>query len=131
MFRKNGDSANINELSIHLSQGNFSVLQDLAEKPHDIANFLKQILRELAEPICPFNLYPKFRDMIITDSREDKLNELAEYLMLMPLLNRNTLLFIVRFFRKVAVYEDKNKMTAYNLAVVITPNVFRSKELSI
>lgn len=69
--------------------------------------------------------------MIITDSREDKLNELAEYLMLMPLLNRNTLLFIVRFFRKVAVYEDKNKMTAYNLAVVITPNVFRSKELSI
>ena len=131
MFRKNGDSASINELSIHLSQGNFSVLQDLAEKPHDIANFLKQILRELAEPICPFNLYPKVRDMIITDSREDKLNELAEYLMLMPLLNRNTLLFIVRFFRKVAVYEDKNKMTAYNLAVVITPNVFRSKELSI
>ena len=103
----------------------------MVDKPHDIANFLKQILRELAEPICPFNLYSKFRDMEKTDSREEKLNELAEYLLMMPLLNRTTLLYIVSFFRKVATYEDQNKMTAYNLAVVITPNIFRSKELSI
>lgn len=68
LFRKNGDSVNINEISIHLSRGNFSILQEVADKPHDIANFLKQILRELAEPICPFNLYTKFRDMEKTDS---------------------------------------------------------------
>jgi len=103
----------------------------MADKSHEIANFFKQIIRELAEPIVPFKDYSKFRDMEMGGSLEEKLNQLADYLMLMPKLNRNTLLFIIRFFRKVATYEEFNKMTAYNLAVVVTPNIFRSKELSI
>ena len=70
MFRKNGDTNSINELSIHLSRGNHSILIDMADKPHEIANFLKQILRELAEPIVPFKDYPKFRDMEIGSSKE-------------------------------------------------------------
>jgi len=67
-----------------LSRGNYSILIDMADRPHEIANFLKQILRELTEPVVPFKDYPKFRDMEIGSSKEMKLNQLADYLMLMP-----------------------------------------------
>jgi hypothetical protein len=50
-------------LSIHLQLGDFSILKKYNEKPNEIANFLKEILRELTEPVCPFEKYPDFRDL--------------------------------------------------------------------
>lgn len=63
LFRVNGDRSVIEELSIHLQLGDFSVLKRFVEKPNEVANFLKEILRELTEPVCPFENYPAFRDL--------------------------------------------------------------------
>jgi hypothetical protein len=63
LFRVNGDRTQIEELSIHLQLGDFSILKNYSEKPNEVANFLKEILRELTEPVIPFDKYPSFRDL--------------------------------------------------------------------
>ena len=44
----------------------------------------------------------------------------------MPLLNYKVLNFILRFFKKVNQYEEKNLMTAKNIAICITPCILRN-----
>jgi len=39
-------------------------------------------------------------------------------------------MYLARFFNEVSQYQSKNLMNPYNLAVIITPNLFRSKELT-
>lgn len=63
LFRVNGDRSKIEELSIHLQLGDFSILKRSIEKPNEVANFLKEILRELTAPVCPFENYANFRDL--------------------------------------------------------------------
>lgn len=63
LFRVNGDKQKIEELSIYLSMGDFSILKKFEDSPNEVANFLKELLRELREPICPFNKYTSFRDI--------------------------------------------------------------------
>ena len=45
----------------------------------------------------------------------------------LPIQNFNTLKFHIDFFRDVIKHEEHNKMTAYNMAVTIGPNIFRPK----
>lgn len=58
------------------------------------------------------------------------MEEIIALLRDLPVLNRSTLLYLSRFFNRVSEFADKNKMNQYNLAVIISPNLFRSKELS-
>jgi hypothetical protein len=57
LFRVNGERAKIKALDIHLSLGDYSVLKQYADCPNEVANYLKEILRELAEPLCPPDKY--------------------------------------------------------------------------
>jgi len=63
IFRVNGERAKIEELSIYLTMGDFSILQKYEDSPNEVANFMKELIRELREPVCPFNKYPSFRDI--------------------------------------------------------------------
>lgn len=46
----------------------------------------------------------------------------------MPALNLKVLTFLLRFFKKIQKYEEKNLMTAKNLAICITPCILRNPE---
>jgi len=48
----------------------------------------------------------------------------------LPELNRSTLIYLARFFHEVSTHSESNLMTTYNLAVIITPNLFRSPSLT-
>jgi len=48
----------------------------------------------------------------------------------LPELNRTTLLYLARFFHEVSTHSTENLMNPYNLAVIITPNLFRSPSLT-
>lgn len=48
----------------------------------------------------------------------------------LPDLNRSTLLYLGRFFHEVSTHAELNLMNPYNLAVIITPNLFRSPSLT-
>jgi hypothetical protein len=130
LFRVNGDKQKIEELSIYLSMGDFSILKKFEDCPNEVANFLKELLRELREPICPFNKYTSFRDIQKNSQPGQKLEEIIALLRDLPPLNRSTLIYLSRFFKRVSEFSDKNKMNQYNLAVIISPNLFRSRELS-
>ena len=43
------------------------------------------------------------------------------------MLNRNILQFLAKFFKVLVGYEPQNKMTAYNVAVTVAPNIFRTE----
>ena len=80
--------------------------------------------------MCPFSLYPRFRDLDKNQGREERLDEIIELLLLMPQLNRNLMVHLGRFFSLVCSHHEDNKMPAYNVAVLITPNLFYAKELT-
>lgn len=95
--------------------------------PNEVANYLKEILRELAEPLCPPDKYEQFRDIPKGLSPEQKLEKIVDLMYGMPELNRTSILYLARFFNKVVEFSEYNKMNAYNVSVIITPNIFRVK----
>jgi RhoGAP domain len=48
----------------------------------------------------------------------------------MPEVNRATILYLARFFNQVVSFSEFNKMNSYNVAVIITPNIFRSRQIT-
>ena len=62
IFRVTGSDAKIRELELHMSQSNFSYLANVCE-PHTVTNYWKRVLREMREPLIPFNLYHSFEQI--------------------------------------------------------------------
>ena len=60
LFRRNGSESTIDKLVTHLMFLNYKAMIDYTQNPHDVANLLKNILRDLAEPLVPFSLYETF-----------------------------------------------------------------------
>lgn len=110
-----------------MSLGDYSVLKDYKDSPNEVANFLKEILRELAEPLCPNDKYENFRDIPKTFTPEQKLEKIVDLMFGLPELNRHTLLYLARFFNRIVSYQEFNKMNSYNIAVILSPNIFRVK----
>lgn len=45
----------------------------------------------------------------------------------LPKINFDTLKFHINVFRMVVAHESTNRMTAYNVAITVGPNIFRPK----
>ena len=78
-------------------------------------------------PLIPFEDYEEWGDLSEMDdvSRMVKVKQLIARL---DPLRRATLKFCVAFFKELVSYEPINKMTYYNVAVTVGPNIFRSKK---
>lgn len=94
------------------------------ESPHIVSNYWKKMMREMQDPICPFDHYDKYMELakVPVDRRVSKLRTFIKEL---PTLNFNTLRYIVNFMREVTEQEPMNRMTAYNIAVTVGPNIYR------
>lgn len=99
MFRVAAPEADVRELEIHMSQDNFYYLETV-ENCHIVSNYWKKMMREMKDPICPYEQYDAYMELakITPDRRIYKLKTLIEAL---PALNRNTLKFIIEFMREV------------------------------
>ena len=82
------------------------------------------MIRTMKDPICPYSQYDDYMELaqIVPERRVIKLKQLLANL---PQLNYNTLKFIIQFMREVTEQEPHNRMTAYNIAVTVGPNIFR------
>ena len=129
LFRIAASLDKIDELQVHLTMGNYYYLTQLKDDPHVVANYLKKVLKYMGEPLCTFPLYSRFRDLSDTPlpKRAGKLKEICA---LLPAINRNVFVYIIKFFLKVTKQSEHNKMNLHNLATVITPNLFRPFELT-
>lgn len=97
---------------------------------HDVCGVLKLYLREMPEPLIPFELYgpciaasgspPELRDQMI-----------ANVINLLPPANKAILATICHHLKEVAAQAEKNLMHTKNLAIVFAPNFLRAREESI
>ena len=110
LFRVNGERSKIEELCIYLTMGDYSILRKFEDSPNEVANFLKELLRELSEPVCPYNKYTSFRDIQKNLQPGLKLEEIIALLRDLPSVNRSTLIYLARFFNRVSSYSTQNKM---------------------
>lgn len=100
LFRLQADEQLLEEIEINISMRNYAILENLKNEPHAVANFLKMVLREMSEPLCPFYLYESFRDLSSLQ-KSDRLAPIKNLVKKMPDLNKNVLTFLLDFFKKV------------------------------
>ena len=123
IFRVNGSEPAIRDLELHMSQGNFNYLKKVANV-HTVTNYWKRLLREMKQPLIPFQMYEQFHK-IKEKVESERLPYLKELINELDTLHFNTLHFHIEFFKDIVKHEPYNKMTSYNVAVTVGPNIFR------
>ncbi len=111
------------------------------------ANILKKYFRELREPLIPFDLYHAFLNAGKTSNTAipvtptaivDQKKELSEKEQLivkelkaacdqLPPVRRKVLSMLCELWWKVACNQPTNRMTPYNISVVVQPNILYSR----
>ncbi|MEQ2298275.1 hypothetical protein AMECASPLE_003528, partial [Ameca splendens] len=96
---------------------------------HTVASLLKLYLRELPEPVIPFQKYEEFLASAKLLGKDDEMGmkELKRLVESLPPVNYNLLKYICRFLDEVQSYSGVNKMSVQNLATVFGPNILRPK----
>ena len=80
----------------------------------------------MKNPLIPFDQYEAYGELGFMTERE-KFIEIRRLIALLEPINKNTLMFCIQFFKELISYEYVNKMTSYNIAVTVGPNIFRPK----
>ncbi|XP_041434476.1 rho GTPase-activating protein 44 isoform X6 [Xenopus laevis] len=99
---------------------------DVAEysaDPHAIAGALKSYLRELPEPLMTFELYEEWIQASNVQEQDKRLQALCNACEKLPKANYNNLKYVIKFLAKLTEYQDANKMTPSNMAIVLGPNL--------
>ena len=98
---------------------------------HSVASLLKQFLRELPEPIVPFQLYERVIQICTRDMHTDPdaaLRCLSDVLRAMPWPHCNLLRYVCAFLHTISEDAGVNKMTAMNLATIFMHCFIRPEE---
>ena len=80
----------------------------------------------MKNPLIPFKHYEEY-GRLSELSEADRFIRMKELVNELDILRKNTLKFLLEFFRELVSYEGENLMTSYNVAVTVGPNIFRSK----
>ncbi|XP_044117222.1 rho GTPase-activating protein 25 isoform X2 [Neovison vison] len=96
---------------------------------HTVASLLKLYLRDLPEPVVPWNQYEGFLlcGQLMNADEAKAQQELVKQLSILPRDNYSLLSYICRFLHEIQLNCGVNKMSVDNLATVIGVNLIRSK----
>ena len=97
----------------------------LGTDPHAAAGLLKLYLRELPEPLIPYNCYNSFLQMNLYG--EQKIQETRKIMSEMPYAHKTLLKELLKLLSKVILKSNVNKMSSANVAIVFGPNLFRGQ----
>ncbi|XP_065115010.1 rho GTPase-activating protein 28 isoform X1 [Paramisgurnus dabryanus] len=92
-------------------------------RQNDAAGLLKMFIRELPYPLLTQQHLPAFTAAQNISSPKHQLQALHLLIMLLPEPNRDTLKALLEFLRKVVAYEDKNRMSLWNVSMIVAPNL--------
>uniref|UniRef100_A0A8C1URZ7 Rho GTPase-activating protein 24 n=1 Tax=Cyprinus carpio TaxID=7962 RepID=A0A8C1URZ7_CYPCA len=128
LFRMPGQANLVKELQDAFDCGD-KPLFDSNTDVHTVASLLKLYLRELPEPVIPFNKYEDFLTcaQLLLKDEEVGLSELVNQVNTLPQANYNLLKYICKFLDEVQSHSNENKMSVQNLATVFGPNILRPK----
>uniref|UniRef100_A0A3P9JRJ9 Rho GTPase-activating protein 19 n=1 Tax=Oryzias latipes TaxID=8090 RepID=A0A3P9JRJ9_ORYLA len=135
LFRVPGNSVRQQTLKELLNSGADVDLHSGDFHPNDVATLLKTFLGELPEPLLThkhFNAHLKIADMTLFDehgnktavpNKERQIEALQLLFLLLPQANRSLLKLLLDLLYHTAKLQDKNKMSAHNLALMFAPHV--------
>ncbi|XP_030069075.1 rho GTPase-activating protein 28 isoform X2 [Microcaecilia unicolor] len=95
---------------------------------NDAAGLLKMFIRELPSPFFPVEYLTAFISFVEKISKiKLQLQALHLLIMLLPDANRDIAKALLQFLKKVVANEEKNKMSLWNVSMIIAPNLFICK----
>nr|XP_060620488.1 rho GTPase-activating protein 44 isoform X6 [Anolis sagrei ordinatus] len=98
-------------------------VQEYSADPHAIAGALKSYLRELPEPLMTFELYEEWIQASNIQDQDKRLQALWNALEKLPKASHSNLRYLIKFLANLTEYQDTNKMTPSNIAIVLGPNL--------
>uniref|UniRef100_A0A1Y1LRU6 Rho-GAP domain-containing protein n=1 Tax=Photinus pyralis TaxID=7054 RepID=A0A1Y1LRU6_PHOPY len=122
LFRVVGSASKVKRLKLAIDSGCFSLpLLSEYRDVHVLASTLKSYLRDLPEPLLTYSLYDEWMDAMHYPE-EQRVAVVQKILKKLPQANKDNLTYLVQFFAKLSKNAE-NKMTASNIAIVISPNL--------
>ncbi|KAJ8418814.1 hypothetical protein AAFF_G00003130 [Aldrovandia affinis] len=94
---------------------------------NDAAGLLKMFIRELPCPLLTQQHLPAFAAVQSISLSRHQFQALHLLIMLLPEPNRDTLKALLEFLRKVVAHEEKNRMSLWNVSMIVAPNLFISR----
>ncbi|XP_077384508.1 rho GTPase-activating protein 44 isoform X4 [Festucalex cinctus] len=122
LFRVAPSASKLKKLKASLDCGVLDV-QEYSSDPHAIAGALKSYLRELPEPLMTTELYDEWIQASNIQDMDKRLQALMAACEKLPTDNLNNFRYLVKFLAKLSEYQDSNKMTPGNMAIVLGPNL--------
>uniref|UniRef100_A0A3P8SR94 Rho GTPase-activating protein 19 n=1 Tax=Amphiprion percula TaxID=161767 RepID=A0A3P8SR94_AMPPE len=142
LFRVPGNSVRQQALKELLNSGADVDLESGDFHPNDVATLLKTFLGELPEPLLThrhFHAHLKIADMTLFDeqgnktalpNKERQVEALQLLFLLLPQANRSLLKLLLDLLYHTAKQQDKNKMSAFNLALMFAPHVLWPRHMT-
>ncbi|KAL5263642.1 hypothetical protein ACHWQZ_G008866 [Mnemiopsis leidyi] len=125
IYRISGNSASIQKLRFKFDREETVDLKDEEFDINMLTGFLKLFLRELPEPIIPFNQYPIVENAINNDrscGHEATLTTLKRVVHDLPEPNKSTFKYLILHLVRVA-HEEENQMDEHNLSIIFGPSL--------
>ncbi|XP_059586243.1 rho GTPase-activating protein 19 isoform X1 [Alligator mississippiensis] len=135
LFRVPGNSVRQQLLKDALNSGLDVDLDSGEFHSNDVATLLKVFLGELPEPLLTrkhFHAHLKIADLMLFDEKGNKtgapdkerqIEALQLLFLLLPAPNRSLLKLLLDLLYQTAKKQDKNKMSAHNLALMFAPHI--------
>ncbi|XP_028447843.1 rho GTPase-activating protein 19 isoform X1 [Perca flavescens] len=142
LFRVPGNNVRQQTLKELLNSGAEVDLESGDFHPNDVATLLKTFLGELPEPLLThrhFHAHLKIADMTLFDkhgnktalpNKERQIEALQLLFLLLPQANRSLLKLLLDLLYHTAKQQDKNKMSAFNLALMFAPHVLWPRHMT-
>lgn len=81
------DTKKLDHLEVHLCMENYGFLEShMKDEPHVVANFLKKVLREMSEPLIPYDIYDDFLNLS-TLPNAMRIDPIKDLVAKMPMIN--------------------------------------------
>ncbi|XP_033998669.1 rho GTPase-activating protein 44 isoform X2 [Trematomus bernacchii] len=122
LFRIAPSASKLKKLKASLDCGVLDV-QEYSSDPHAIAGALKSYLRELPEPLMTTELYDEWIQASNIPDLEKRLQALMAVCEKLPTDNLNNFRYLIKFLARLTDFQDDNKMTPGNQAIVLGPNL--------
>ncbi|XP_073408970.1 rho GTPase-activating protein 19 [Dendrobates tinctorius] len=142
LFRIPGNSNRLQLLKDSLNSGVDVDVDSGAFHPNDVATLLKMFLGELPEPLLThrhYHAHLKIADLMLFDDKgnrtgkpdkERQIEVLQLLFLLLPSPNRNLLKLLLDLLYQTAKKQDRNKMSAHNLALMFAPHILWPKNVT-
>jgi len=126
IFRISGAKCQLDEMKRAFEEGknpDFNKVDD----PSVIAGILKLFFRELPIPLLTYDLYDKFL-CACADEPQEMVEKIRPVLEQLPPANKEILRQLMGLCSQIVMQVEKNKMSASNLAIVLSPNLIHPRD---